>query len=247
MDTAIDKKQSIRTIAQLPTLLLKLVRYNFKVIFGNKFVYFLGGSLLFYLLVASINIFSEEAIVIEDIYSLQMFPALLLISFPTIFGIQNDADARMLEIIFGIPNYRYKVYLVRLIMILIVEIIYLFILSVLSNYMLININVFLMVFRLLAPVAFFGMLGFAFSAVVRNGNGTVVIVVIIALLAWILTNTLENSKWNVFLNPFKTPSDMSDLVWMSVVSQNRIIFGVFSIVLLLWGLLNLQNREKFMK
>lgn len=229
------------------TIIISLVHYNFKVIFGSKFVYFLGGSILFYLLVVSINIFSSEPIVIEDIYNLHIFPAMLLISFPTIFGIQNDVDARMIEIIFGIPNYRYKVYLVRLFMILVMEVLYLLLLCLLSNFLLINFTIPLMAYRLLAPVVFFGMLGFALSTVVRNGNGTVVVVVIIALLFWILTNFLEGSKWNVFLNPYSLPADMSDMVWASVVLQNRIVLGVASLVLLLWGILNLQNREKFMK
>ena len=235
------------TVTHIPNLIKSLISYNFKVIFGNKFVYFLGGSLLFYLLVVSINIFSSESISVEDIYNLHIFPALLLISFPTIFGIQNDADARMLEIIFGIPNYRYKVYLLRLFMIVIMEIIYLLILSLLSNFLLINFNMVLMSYRLLAPVMFFGMIGFAFSTVVRNGNGTVVVVVILALLFWILTGFLGTSKWNVFLNPYKSPDDMNELVWATVVYQNRVILAVASIVLLLWGMLNLQSREKFMK
>ncbi|MBN2166015.1 MAG: hypothetical protein JW717_07045 [Marinilabiliaceae bacterium] len=229
-------------------LLSGLIRYNFKVIFGNKFIYFVGGSILFYLLVAAINIFSNESsIVIEDVFNMHIFPAMLLISFPTIFGIQNDADARMLEIIFGIPNYRYKVYLVRIFMILMLVIIYLLILSLLSNFLLIQFNMVQMVFRLLPVVVFFGMLGFSFSTVVRNGNGTVVVVVVIALFCWILTNFLEYSKWNVFLNPFKSPSDMSQLVWETVVYQNRIILGVMSLILILWGMLNLQHRERFMK
>lgn len=229
------------------TLLLKLVRYNLKVIFGNKFVYFLGGSLLFFLLVVMINLFGGSDINTEGIYYLLIFPALLLISFPTIFGIQNDADARMLEIIFGIPNYRYKVYLVRLLMILLMETGYLILLSLLTNVLLLNFPVMVMTWRLLIPVAFFGMMGFAFSTLIRNGNGTVVVIIIMGLLFWVLSSFLDHSKWNVFLNPFADPSDMSDSVWASVIFQNRMILGVATLLLLMWGLLNLQYREKFMK
>jgi len=48
------------------------------------------------------------------------------------------------------------------------------------------------------------------------------------------------------LTPFSEPDSMSDLVWASVVAQNRGILLAASVVLLLWGLINLQRREKFM-
>ena len=54
------------------------------------------------------------------IYNILMFPCLLLIFYPAVFGIQNDEDSRILEILFGIPDYRYKVWGVRLLMIYVV-------------------------------------------------------------------------------------------------------------------------------
>ncbi len=63
---------------------------------------------------------------IEDIYGLLAFPAILLVFFPSVFGIQSDADQRTLEIIFGIPDYRYKVWLVRYLMILVLVFLLLF-------------------------------------------------------------------------------------------------------------------------
>jgi hypothetical protein len=234
---------NIKTLSVLPAL----VRYNLKVIFGNRFIYFFAASLLFYLLITSIALFSDEVYTAEHVYYQLLFPALLLIFFPTVFGIQNDVDARMIEIIFGIPNYRYKVYLIRLAMIVLMEFGYLILLSLLSNFILVNLPVGLMAIRLLVPVLFFGMLGFGFSTVVKNGNGTVVVVVIVGLLFWILTDVLQDSKWNVFLNPFYMPDGMSQMVWENVVTQNRLILLCSSAVLLLWGILNLQQREKFMK
>ncbi len=46
-----------------------------------------------------------------------MFPCVLLVFYPAVFGIQNDEDSRILEILFGIPDYKYKVWGVRLLMI----------------------------------------------------------------------------------------------------------------------------------
>ena len=38
---------------------------------------------------------------------------MLIMFYPIVYNIQNDKDTRMLEIIFGVPDYRYKVYLLR--------------------------------------------------------------------------------------------------------------------------------------
>ena len=39
----------------------------------------------------------------------------------------------------------------------------------------------------------------------------------------------------------------AELVWLETIRQNRIIMTISSIVFLLLGLLNLQNREKFLR
>ncbi|MCT4646036.1 MAG: hypothetical protein N4A74_13705 [Carboxylicivirga sp.] len=228
-------------------LLIKFIRYNLKIVFGNKFVYFLGAALIFYLLITSISLFAADTVSVHGVYFQLMFPAFLLIFFPTTYGIQNDEDARILEILFGIPNYRYKIWLVRLLMSFFMVFWFIFLMTNLSGILLINVPVFEMTMRLMVPVGLFGMLGFFFSTVVKNGNGTAVIVVIIGLLVWLLTEFLEASAWNVFLNPFDIPSGMSETVWVSIVKKHIRTWLIVASVAGLWGLLNLQRRERFIK
>jgi hypothetical protein len=241
-------KYSLTSYLKSPlNVAFRMVVYNLRVIFGNRFVYFFAASLLFYFLVTGISLFSTKLITPAEVYSQLLFPGLLFVFFPTVFGIQNDSDARVLEIIFGIPNYRYKVYLLRLLLILLMQFTYLLFLSSLSGLLLVNIPVVIMAARLMLPMLFFGMIGFSFSTVVRNGNGTIVVLVIVGLAGWVLTGILGESKWNMFLNPFAQSDTKSEMVWASMISQNHTILLVTSLVLLLWGVLNLQKREKFMK
>lgn len=228
-------------------LLIKFIRYNLKIVFGNKFVYFLGASLIFYLLITSISLFAADSVSVEGVYFQLMFPAFLLIFFPTTYGIQNDEDARILEILFGIPNYRYKIWLVRLCMAFFMVFWFIFLMTNLSSVLLINVPIWEMTLRLMVPVMLFGMLGFFFSTVVKNGNGTAVIVVLIGLLVWILNGFLEASPWNIFLNPFELPSGMSETVWVSIVQKHIRTWLIVASVAALWGLLNLQRRERFIK
>ncbi|NQU81700.1 MAG: hypothetical protein HQ543_09300 [Bacteroidetes bacterium] len=56
---------------------------------------------------------------------------------------------------------------------------------------------------------------------------------------------VERTMWNIFLNPFNLPRDMNELIWHNIALKNRIFLVVGSILFLLFGLFNLQKREKF--
>ncbi len=234
----------------LITIIPELIRYNIKVIFGNKFVYFLGGSFIFFLLITGISLFSPSIPDISTLYYQLLFPALLLIFFPTVYGIQNDEDVRILEILFSIPNYRFKVWMIRMLIILLMVWAVILLLSFLDNFILLRHNVLALSVQLMVPVTFFGTVGFFFSTIVRNGHGAAVVVIILAIIAWfleILSNELSVMTWSVFFNPFDMPSDTSSVVWDLSVVRNRTFLLVVSAVAVLWGLLNLQKREKFMR
>lgn len=224
-----------------------LARYNMRIIFGGKFIYFILAAFIFFLVFGTIMALDSGEMRMEDIYGLLAFPAILLVFFPSVFGIQSDADQRTLEIIFGIPDYRYKVWLVRYIMILVLVFLLLFPFAGLAWYALMSFPVLPMIGHLMVLVLFASALGFCLSTLVKNGNATAVIMVILGLFFLILADELDESKWNIFLNPFDTPRNLADMVWKETIRQNRLIMGIGSLVLLLLGLLNLQQREKFLR
>lgn len=223
-----------------------LARYNMRIIFGGKFIYFILAAFIFFLVFGIIIALDSDDMDLEDIYALLAFPAILLVFFPSVFGIQSDADQRTLEIIFGIPDYRYKVWLVRYLMIIFLVFLLLFPFAGLAYYALISFPVLRMILHLMVLVLFVSALGFSLSTMVRNGNATAVIMVVFGLALLILADALEGSKWNIFLNPFNIPRDINEIVWLETIRQNRIIMGIGSVVLILLGLLNLQKREKFL-
>lgn len=232
-------------LKNLMDITIKLIRYNLKIIFANRFIYFLLAAFAFFLAVTVISLFSDSNPTAGSVYYLLLLPGILLIFYPTTFGIQNDVDARMIEIIFGIPNYRYKVWLIRLILICFLVFIILLILSSLSSLALVSLPVLEMAYQLMFPITLLGSLAFLFSTLVRSGNGTAVVMVVIGMAFWISSGILEQSKWNIFLNPFLLPSDMNETIWADVMLNNRILIAAGTILAILWGLFNLQKREKF--
>ena len=159
--------------------IIKLGRYNMRIVFGGKFIYFIFASFGFFLLIGTIMAFDESYMGIDDVYGLLIFPTMLLVFYPSAFGIQSDADQRTLEIIFGIPDYRYKVWLVRLLMVLIIVFIVLFPFAYIAHYALVSIPIVEMVLQLMVLAVFTSTLGFCVSTLVKNGNATAVIMVLL--------------------------------------------------------------------
>lgn len=223
----------------------RMVRYNLKIIFANRFIWFLIAAFAFFMFFAIQTVLNGEALTEGTVYGLLIFPGILLIFYPSVFGIQNDDDSRMLEILFGIPNYRYKVWLVRLLMIYILIFIIILIFTALASILLYNVNILEMSYELMYPIVFMGSLAFMFSTLIKNGNGTAVVMVLIGVALIILQDAVERTQWNVFLNPFEIPNNFNEIIWEGLIIKNRIFLGVGIVVFILYGLFNLQKREKF--
>lgn len=236
---------SAKEIKNFAILFQSMVKYNMKVIFGNRFIWFVVAAIAFYFFIAITNIYDNSVINDGFIYGLQIMPGLLLIFYPMTFGIQNDLDAGILEILFGIPDYRYKVWLVRLILVFVLVFLMMIGLTFMSFYLLAPVNVFELSFNVMFPIYFLGSMAFLFSTIIKNGNGTAVVMVIIGVALLIISGILERTMWNIFLNPFDIPNNLNEMVWKEITLKNRIFLSVGSLLFVLYGLFNLQKREKF--
>jgi len=234
------------TISNFADLMYRMIIYNLRIIFANKFIWFLAGSVVFYLGLSVIYVFENDVSRMRDLYGVFLFSGLLLVFYPTAFGIQNDQDARTIEILFGIPNYRYKVWLVRVILIFIIAFLIMLLFTFLSSVLIVKFRVIDVTVQVMMPVIFLGIMAFMLSTVVRNGNGTAVIMIIFGLIFLILSDPLRKSQWNIFMNPYDLPYDVNEATWAIITLKNRIILISGSIVFLLAALYNLQKREKFM-
>lgn len=236
----------LNNIGGLIDLVYRMTVYNLRIIFANKFIWFLAGSIAFYLGLSAIYVFSNDVSRMSDLYGVFLFSGALLVFYPAVFGIQNDQDARTIEILFGIPNYRYKVWLVRIVLIYVVAFVIMLFFTWLTSVLIVRFDFLTVTFQVMVPVLFIGNMAFMLSTVIRNGNGTAVVMIIFGLFFMILMEPLRRSQWNLFLNPFDTPYGVNEAAWAIITIRNRIILITGSILFLLAALYNLQKREKFM-
>ena len=233
----------------------KVIRYNLKIIFVGNFFWFLLASFVFFAFFMFQLAWNRGEINEAAIYNMLLFPCLLLIFYPVVFGIQNDEDNKILEIIFGIPNYRFKVWGLRILMVYLANYFILIVFAYISRILLYPVSSVEMAAQLIFPMLFFGNLAFMFSTITRSGNGTAVLMILIGLFLFVFMNStfdsggqstgFSNTFWNVFLNPFKTPSNIHPIIWYNTIVKNRMFLVIGGGAFLMIGLLNLQKRERF--
>lgn len=226
----------------------KLCVYNMRIIFSGKFIWFLlVGLVLFFFLMYTA---AARGTSLSDgmVYSQLIIPGLLLVFYPSCFGIQNDADHRILELLFGIPNYMYKVWLFRLFMIYFEVYLILVVYAFLARILLYPVSPFLMAGQLMIPVVLFGNLAFLYSTLIRNGSAAAVLSVLTVILVMILGNIelVKNKMWDFTINPYEEPENINAAIWSLTLLKNRILMIVGAVIFLMSGLLGLQNRGKFL-
>jgi hypothetical protein len=227
-------------------LVYKMIIYNLRIIFANRFIWFFAGSVIFYLGISVIYVFSEDVAKMNDLYIIFILSGLMLVFYPATFGIQNDQDARTIEILFGIPDYRYKVWLVRILLIFLIAYLIMVVFTFLSSLLIIKFQFVSVASQVMIPVIFLGMMAFMFSTIIRNGNGTAVVMIILGMIFLNLQDPLRKSQWNIFINPYDLPYGVNEASWAIITAKNRIILITGSVIFLLASLYNLQKREKFM-
>ncbi|MBN2709796.1 MAG: hypothetical protein JXR46_12190 [Calditrichaceae bacterium] len=228
-------------------LLADLVRYNLKIIFSGVFIYFAAAAgLVLFLLILLVAYNTDAVMPLPDsAYYMLLLPGIVILLYPTAYGIQNDMDTKMMEVLIGIPNYRYKIWVVRMAIVGLVELLITLVFCLIVDLIFIPMNIFEMAYQLMYPFLFLSMLTFMISTLVRSGPGTAAVTIIIMLIFFILSGPLVESQWNLFLNPFENPTDISEMIWMDRILYNRVVLAIGTVIFSLVSLYSLQKRHRF--
>jgi hypothetical protein len=222
------------------------VRYSAYQNFSGRALGFIGLAVFAFLGIVVFSLMSRSAARgPEQVYNYLLIPAVLLTFYPAAFAIQSDKDAEMIETLFGIPDHRYKVWLVRLVTLWFLVAGILFCLALFCRIGLTEFPVGTMVLQIMFPVLFLASLAFFLACLTRSGNGTAVILVMVLLVFWALGGTLKGSSWFLFHNPFAGVSPLPAIVWKKITLSNRLYLSIGSVFLLMLALMRLQNRERY--
>ncbi len=226
--------------------LAAFARYSASQVFAGKFVYFLVLAVLVFFTVAIVHTANEKVPPnAAVIYYFLLVPGVVLVFYPAAYAVQGDVDARMLETLFGIPDYRYKVWLARQLVQQLVIAALLLLLATFCHLALADFSIGAMVFHLMFPILFLSCAGLMIATLLRSGNGAAALMVVLVLAFWIATEPLDGSRWNLFHNPFEQVEEFDTLLRSGTTFYSRVYLLVGSVLATLFALLRLQQREKF--
>lgn len=225
---------------------MAFLRYSASQVFASKFVYFTLLAVALFVSVTVVYTLDAEAPPdTATVYYFLLVPGIVLVFYPAAYSIQHDQDAGMLETLFGIPDYRFKVWLVRLVVQLAIITILLAGLAMLCRLGLAHFSVPWMVLHLMFPLAFLTGLGFLLGALFRSGNGAAVSLVVLIVVFWVSMEPLGDSPWSLFHNPFARTGVLHEFVQSDTNLRNRAYLAAGTVLSTLFGLLRLRDREGF--
>ncbi len=226
--------------------IFKLAQYNFKILFGGRYIIFIILALLLFVFqvfnAAYYGASLSESVVFENL----IYPSMLLIFYPATYGIQKDSECKILEIFFCIPNYMYKVWLLRLVFVIIACLLDIMLFGLLSHLLLCPVDILLMTYHVMFIVLLFGSMALFLSTVIKSGNGVAVVLIGIFGLLISLGESYSNTMWDIMLNPYVELDSIHPDIWAKRVSNSRILLGTCSIGLILMSLNNLRMRERML-
>ena len=221
-------------------------RYNASAVFSGRAVYFMILAGVVFLAVVILNLVGRGGDFNgQKIYDYLLVPGILLVFYPSVFVIQNDRDAGMIETLFGIPDYRYKVWLARYLTLYVIVAALVFVLALFCRLGLAGFPLGKMVLQTMVPVIFVGSLAFFVASQTGSGLATAVIMIVVVLLFWLFRSSIMDSPWYLFHNPFTVTNEVRAVLLARTTVANRLYFISGSIALTMLALLRLQKREKF--
>ena len=233
---------SLRWIGSLPAF----IRYSASQIFARKFIFFLLLALFTFCTVVIVHTVQEEIPPnAASVYYFLLVPGLLLMFYPSAYTVQSEVDARMLETLFGIPDYRFKVWLARHLVQHLVIATVLLLLAELCELALAELPVWEMVFHLMFPIMFLSSVGFMLATLFRSGNGAAAVMLLIGIVFWMAHGALDGSRWSIYINPFAQTNANDYIARSTEVYYSRAYLGIGVVLTTLVALLRLQRRERF--
>ena len=228
---------------------IKILRLQAQILFFNRFYWFMGGVLGYFLFVYVIN-YNEDMIhrVSQDDVLLELFmlPFAVLTIILNMQVISREKDNRTLEVMFTTSGSRYKIWILRLVTLNLILLTLSLIFSAFVFFTFTEIEIIATGIHAFVPTFFIGSMTLYFAVKFRSGLAAAMWTIGILLLLLMFTEALEDTKYSFFFNPYDIPRRLDPETWNLWMWQNRITIILFGCFLQFMALRGLENREKML-
>ncbi len=226
----------------------RLYRLSFRLVFHRKLLFMGAGILAYYGILYALAVFrpGEGFSAIQALHILVEAPGTVLGIYLTMDLVAGERDRNTLEVLFSTSSSHYKIWVVRMLSIYVVLAVSLMAMSALSYFFFAEflfvegaLNAFLPAF-LVANLTFF------FSVSFRSGNAAGMLSLGFLIFILLTSESLGNTPYFLFLNPFDPPIGVDDALWGDRVLVNRLCVAALGCVLLFLALRRMEGRERLL-
>lgn len=230
--------------------MFSLFNLNVKLLFSNRFFYFILGIILYFGIVTFINYLTEpgDQIVGENVYiAIIVLPFLVLTVFLSSFILPSEMENNTIESLFSISGSIYKVWLIKIAVMYVALSLLILFLEILTYFMITDFKILNTYFQSLFPLYFTGGMTFYFAVRFRSNAVGAILSGIVLLMFLFLSEPLYQTKFYLYLNPMENPRNINGYVWSRTIIENRIGMVLFGSILYYLGLSKVKFREKFIQ
>ncbi len=226
----------------------KLHSLSMKIVFHRKVIFMFCGVLGYYAILYVYAIWRpDEGFSVEQALNVLVeVPGTVLAIYLTMDLVAGERDKDTLEILFSTAMSHYATWSVRIVSICGVLFVTLMAMSTISYYFFAEFPAVAGGVNAFFPAFFMVGVTFLLSVLCRSSNaaGMEAVGVLIAIL--LLSDTLENTPYDLFLKPFETPSDLDANLWTDRVVLNRGGIALLGGLCIFLALRRMVERERLL-
>jgi ABC-type transport system involved in multi-copper enzyme maturation permease subunit len=219
-----------------------------RIVFHRKLLFMALGIAVYYAILYAMALFrpGEGFGSGQALYVLVEIPGVVLAIYLTMDLVAGERDRRTLETLFSTSTSHYGIWMMRLLVVYGVLLLTLMVMSALAYVLFAEFPFVWGGLNAFVPAFLIVNLTFFFSVLCRSSNtaGMLALGAIIGVL--LSAESLRESYYFLFLNPFNLPMGVDAAVWAEIVLLNRSLLMASGGLLLFLGLRRMVYRERLL-
>lgn len=228
----------------------EIFRLQARIIFSHRFLWFMAGLLIYWIVVYAINYNQEmlDRMSLKEVLPwLLQLPLSALTIYLNMQLITSEKDNRTLEVMFTTAGSRYKVWLLRLGALNAILLILAVISSMLAFFTITEVPILPLAVHGFVPAFFVGAMTLYFAVKFRSGLAAGMVSAGVIMVAMMLFGALEAPRYFIYFNPYDMPRQLDPETWNLWMWQNRIGVVLAGGMLLFAALRGMEERERLLR
>jgi hypothetical protein len=228
----------------------EILRLQARVIFSQKFVWFLAGIVAYFVVIYIVNYNQPmiDRMAQEDVFNwLLQFPLSALAVYLNMQLITSEKDNRTLEVMFTTAGSRYKVWLLRVGTLNAILLALSLGLSALAFFTFTDVPIFGMALNAFVPTFFVGNMTLYFAVRFRSGFAAGMVSAGLLVVLLMFSELYNETRYFLYFNPYDVPRQLDPETWNWWMWQNRMAVLLLGSFLLFSALRGMEVRERLLR